>query len=321
MDRIKDRRYCMVTISDAEFSIASEVLIYSFLKYNPWFKGELLIIADDLPDDHKCRLEKLAPVRVMSPDPRLRESVDRLQAKEPRLKDIYRRLFSLEIFRLAEYDRVVYLDSDMYCSGDISELFSASNPLLACPDGFTYADQIRALLDGSDQITATERYGKTFNSSFNAGVLSVGSELLGESTYTQLLNLLNYDVWQALGESIFTDQMALNIHFENNFTALDGKYNYVIFLEGYQKGMDNLSLLDARIVHFAGPIKPWNCYAPEELLERAPNFIKFIDVWRELLDEARSTNKIADVRRLYDQQREWIKEHNLKNIKPTGRLY
>lgn len=319
------KKNCLVTISDSEFCIASEVLLYSFTKYNPGFDGDVLVITDDPDPGFRERLAQICKVQFVTPDPRLRAAVDLLQSHEPRLAGIYRRLFSLELFRLSDYDRVVYLDSDIYCSGDISELFTRPEPLLACPDGFTLGDRIREMLSADDVALATERYGKAFAQSFNAGVLSIGKPLLSIDTYVNLLEVLDPDRWKSMGPSKFTDQMLLNVFFDGQFTPIHSRFNYVIFLEEYQKCMETVSLLDARLVHFAGAIKPWHHYRPEQLTNRAPQFIKFIDVWRELLEEARPPPDAASRRiqaaERFKRQQAWIEAYNRNEIKPTGRIY
>jgi len=312
-------------ISDSDFCIASEVLLYSFLKYNPGFDGEVLVITDDPEPEFRERLSGISPVRFVEPDPRLRAAVEALQEQEPRLQGIYRRLFTLELFRLVDYDRVVYLDSDMYCSGDVSELISSTEPLLACPDGFTFADRVRQSLMNGDASPATVRYGKAFSRSFNAGVLSIGHPLLDEAVYLQLLDQLNPECWKDMGPSKFTDQMVLNRFFDGQFTPIHSRYNYVIFLEQYQKCVEQVSLLDARLVHFAGDIKPWNHYDPAQLLDRAPQYIKFMDVWRELLEEARpqpdEASRKVEVKRRFRRQQAWIEAYNQERIEPTGRMF
>lgn len=315
----------MITISDDEFSIATEVLIYSFRKFNPEFDGDIIVVTDDLSVTHRERIARFGAVRFEAPTPRLQAAVEELQAKEPRLQGIYRRLFSFEIFRLSGYRRLVYIDSDIYCSGDLSELFSRTESLLACPDGFTYEDRVRTLLGGDLPVTPAQRYGKRLTSSFNAGVLAVDGSLVGEETYQGLIDLLNHASWRRIGPSKFTDQMLLNRYFEGRFTPLPARFNYMIFLEEYQKCLERLSLLDARLVHFAGSIKPWNRYDPVELVHRAPQFIKFIDIWRELLDEARSDagsgRSPADLEERCRRQADWITAYNEQGIKPIGRLY
>jgi len=314
-------KICLVTISDADFSIGTEVLLYSFHKYNPDFDGEVIVLCEDLPDEHRQRLSSVSPARFESPDPRLHDAVRHLQQQESRLAGIYRRLFSLEAFRLEGYDRVLYLDSDIYCTGDIGDLFASREALLACPDGFTYADQIDSFLGGSEAPTERERYGRRFTRSFNAGVLSIGPQILGEKTYTQLLDWLKPERWKEIGPGKFTDQMLLNLHFEGEFTPLAARFNYMIFLEGYQKLCEAVSFLDARLVHFAGSLKPWFEYDGEVLARRAPQFIKFFDAWRELLDEARGPADPGEAARQYRRQQDWIREYNEAPIEPIGRLY
>jgi lipopolysaccharide biosynthesis glycosyltransferase len=315
--------YCLVTISDEDFSIATEVLLYSFLKYNSWFAGDVIVVVEDLPATHRRRLERLYPVRFVGPDPRLHHKLDILRQQVPELDPIYRRFFSFEAFRLSRYARAVYLDSDMYCAGDISELFESPEPLLACPDGFTYADRILALLAerNSEHTQPTARYGRAFGESFNAGVISIGGAMLGDRTYCELLNMLDLDTWSSLGKSTFTDQMILNICFENRFAPLHGKYNYMVFLEQYQKCLEGVSFLDAKLVHFAGAIKPWYCYGADDLVNQAPHYIKFIDVWRELLEETRDLDDPQAIDRRYARQKEWIKHYKSHRLKATGRLY
>ncbi|MBL8659791.1 MAG: hypothetical protein JNM75_08555 [Rhodospirillales bacterium] len=323
MNARPDRPYCLVTITDDEFSIATEVLLYSFLKHNSWFAGDLIVIEDGLSTSARARIEALGAVRFAKPDLRLQRQTQALCSRAPELATVYKRFYSFETFRLGDYRRVVYLDSDIYCAGSIEPLFLSSEPLLACPDGFTYGDRIRASLAGTEAgpPTPQSRYGHPFSASFNAGVLSVGPPLLGEEQYLALLDMLDFDTWRALGPSKFTDQMILNVVFEDRFCPLAAIYNYMIFIEEYQKICEGVAAADARLVHFAGPIKPWNEYDPIALLQRAPQFARFIDAWRELLHEARNTRPPAALSAAYRRQKAWIEAFNRAPLTPTGRLY
>ena len=129
--------YCLATITSKDFGIATEVLLYSFLKYNPWFDGDVIVIGDDLPNALEERLAHQRPVIFQRPDPRLRQAAEGLGDLLPDQQDVYKRFYSFEVFRLSGYRRVLYLDSDICCTGDIAPLFAATEPLLACPDGFT----------------------------------------------------------------------------------------------------------------------------------------------------------------------------------------
>ena len=322
MSESVDEPYCIVTISDDEFSIGAEVLIYSFLKYNPWFRGDVIVVTEGLSTPGRSRLDRHHRIRYVRPDSRLREKTEMLGRRFPSLQDVYRRLFSLEIFRLSDYRRVLYLDSDMYCAGDVAELFVTSEPLLACPDGFDYEDRIRAHLAGTDleAMECTERYGQRFQSSFNAGVISVGPELLTDETYAGLLELISCEHRLRFGESIFTDQMALNVYFEGRFKPVPAIFNYMVFLEEYQQCLQSASFLDARIVHFAGRIKPWHRYRPQDLMRLAPRYIKFIDAWLELLDEARREDSTESIESRFQRQAARIAQYNRNELQPIGRV-
>lgn len=312
-------RNCLVTISDPEFSIGTQVMLYSFTKYNPGFDGDVVVICDALPKAHRERISGVCNAQFVSPDPRLLNAVSRLKGSESRLEGIYRRLFSLEAFRLSNYERVVYLDSDIYCAGALADLFDTDAPLLACPDGFTYGEQIDARLERRAERPG-ERYGREFSRSFNAGVLSIGAPVLGEQTYLELLAWLEPERWKTLGPGKFTDQMLLNVHFDGRFDTLPAVYNYMIFLEEYQKLCEPVSFLDARVVHFAGALKPWFEYDEQVLASRAPQFLKFFSAWRELLEEAGGIPDQAVVRQRYQAQKDWIRQYNEDPIKPVGRL-
>jgi lipopolysaccharide biosynthesis glycosyltransferase len=40
--------YALATLTDDNYILGTKILIYSFLKYNPWFTGDIVIIFDKL---------------------------------------------------------------------------------------------------------------------------------------------------------------------------------------------------------------------------------------------------------------------------------
>ncbi|MBN2301628.1 MAG: hypothetical protein JXN60_03830 [Lentisphaerae bacterium] len=83
-------------------------------------------------------------------------------------------LFSLECFRHTEFDRIVFLDSDMLCLGDISSLFTLRADFAACMPGRDLARKRR--LAGY----------RTLSRGVNTGVMSIGRKYLNESVYAEL---------------------------------------------------------------------------------------------------------------------------------------
>lgn len=281
-------RLCLATVSDAEFAIGTEVLLHSFRRYNPWFAGDVVVFADTLPAESRARLERLYPVRVEEPNARLVAVSETLQARHPGLRAKHLRFLSLEAFRLAGYDRVVFLDSDICCTGDVSELFTRPEPFLASDDGYTYEDRLTPLLraNGHDSIASATRYGRAgHDRSFSSGVMALSPPWLGEATYAGLLETMA--AHDFTGERVFTDQAVLNAHVRGRYTTISGAYNYRVLLEDYIRYADDTPFPDARLLHFAGAIKPWNDYDPAALAAYDARYFKYIDVWRQQLEDAR----------------------------------
>ncbi|RDD61882.1 glycosyltransferase family 8 protein [Ferruginivarius sediminum] len=285
-------RLCLATVSDETFATGTEVLLHSFLRYNPWFSGDVVVFADALSQQTRARLSRLHPVRFEAPDPRLVEVSADLQARHPALSAKHLRFLSLEAFRLSHYDRVLFCDSDIYCAGDVSALFSRDEPFLASDDGYTYEDRLTPLLraNGYGAIASETRYGRQHDGSspgrtFSSGVMALSPPWLGEATYTALLETMA--AHDFTGERVFTDQAVLNTHVRGRYTTVSGAYNYRVLLEDYIRYAEDVPYPDARLIHFAGTIKPWNDYAPADLAAYDARYFKYIDVWRQMLEDAR----------------------------------
>lgn len=316
-------KYCITTISCDQFAIGTEVLLYSFLQHNSWFNGDINIVIADLSACNRERLSALYPINFIQASDQLISKVDVLRNHFPRLKDIHLRFYSLESFNQPDYDRVVYLDSDMFCAGDIKTLFTDKSPLLACLDGYSYEDRIAPIVQeaGLTLPLSNERYGKAFKNSFNAGVIAFSPRKLPKDHYTEMLSMLEYESWLSFDDSIFTDQMVINRYFDNQIEVVSSEYNYMIFLDSYLQFVDKLAPHQARMIHFAGKIKPWNNYHQSELLRHAPHYLPFIQQWRELLDAVRNRHKPQfSAQKLIDQFR-WIEQGADHQLEKIGRLF
>ena len=157
------KRYCLATITSEKFCTGTEVLLYSFLKYNPWFDGDIAIFADALPDEQRRRLSARYPVHWKARGPVVEEKISRLREQVPGLRaDLHLRLLSLEVFLLAGYDKVVFLDSDGLCTSDLEAMFRLESPFAAVRDGFSYEDLADRVLKraGKALIGGQPRYGR-----------------------------------------------------------------------------------------------------------------------------------------------------------------
>ncbi|MFC3032180.1 glycosyltransferase family 8 protein [Pseudoalteromonas fenneropenaei] len=277
-------KLCLATVTCDRFATGTEVLLYSFLKHNPWFEDDIIIFIDSLSPANRARLTALYPVKFVSRAQDVENAIALLREQLPELRaDLHLRLLSLEILRLTEYQRVVFLDSDGLVTGDLTPLFQHKAAFVACRDGFSYEDCADLLLKkaGYPAISQQARYGQaTLPNSFNSGMMSIGAEILTAQHYQQIVSLLgDFSLWRAFGLRGFTDQMLLNVHFQGQVEIIDGRYNFMPFIEQYVHWVDGITLTDACFIHYAGLIKPWFNYDEQEILTLAPHYLKYLQLW------------------------------------------
>lgn len=272
--------HCLLTITDDGFIDGTEMLVFSFLRHNPWFEGRILVLAGGpLGEASKARLRALANIEIIAPGADLDARVASLTQAIPALKRAGPRFASLEAFGLVDFERVVYIDSDAFVTGDLSPLFFDHRPLLASPDGSRY-DELLGDLDGAREANR-QRYGVALSACFNSGVLSIGGDCLQRHVRDALVASIDPDFWRGVETVGWTDQLILNRHFAGRATLLDGRWNYMPILEAKIRRAHRLHCFDARIVHMAGRCKPWETPA-DDLFEQAPGLAKFYELWRQL---------------------------------------
>ena len=149
-----------------------------------------------------------------------------------------------EIFLLSEYDKVIYLDTDMLCRGDISLLFNCNHDFCAVIN---------------QKMTEADEKILNFNGGFNAGLMVIGKKYLTEENYNEAISLLTKFKWHG-------NQGVFNKIFKNKTYKLP---------EEYLETTENLNLntlKTAKIIHFVGKKKPW--FSNDQLLKN--NFDPYI---------------------------------------------
>ena len=153
--------------------------------------------------------------------------------------EAYSRLFCA--FQLPkEVEKILYLDADMICTGDIAELYDLEfdgKTFIACKDVGIKPNVLERL-----SLPADYKY-------VNSGMLLINvNKLRNQYTNQDILKMIknNHKIL------IYPDQDLLNKMFSNEIKVIDIKYNLLAKTTPY-KDLKNKPL----IVHFAGSVKPW----------------------------------------------------------------
>jgi len=162
------------------------------------------------------------------------------------------RLFLPEL--LPDCDKVVYLDIDILLQADVGELFDielGDNVVAAKRTRLkTWANLVRPITRGSLHLPPEEAWlmrrrihgvGKLTTRTFNAGVLVLNLGLMRADRFTAENLYLVEKCW-------LNDQDVLNVYCRDRVHELDPSWNTVPSQD---------SELDPRIIHWAGPTKPW----------------------------------------------------------------
>lgn len=144
--------------------------------------------------------------------------------------------YRFDIFTFLEYDRVVFIDSDILFQVSLDELLKYDVDFGAC----------RAEVNGVAQINTP--YG------FDAGVMSVGKKFLNYETRKSLLEIAVKDAPEQTDiktKKWVSDEPILNTYFLDKITWLPDKFNFLVALSN-RKSINCLNNYQ-----FAGHNKPW----------------------------------------------------------------
>lgn len=247
-------------MTDAAFLPGTVVLLSSFLRHNPWFTGDIVIIHDGLPDAARARLQRFPNLRFHAVGAVLKDRLAELAVARPKIAAKLPILRSLEAFNLPGYDWVLKLDSDVLCTGSAAGLAGIDGALLGCPDQAYFRGHVRhpqTYVPQHMSLGAAERVSAM---AFNAGILFLRPGRLDPRVYDDLTERVHPDTWLMIRTG-HSDSVVLNRHFRGLWTPVPEKYNYMISKDSAHYTRPRCAPSDAVFLHYIGRPKPWDAEA------------------------------------------------------------
>lgn len=171
----------------------------------------------------------------------------------------------LYIFELTQYDKIIYLDSDLYIAKNIDDLFDMPH------------------LSGA--ISGKECYNEW--DGINSGLMVIVPE---EGILSKLLDVVKTHKF----DKDIGDQDIINYYYDwpNQNLAISEKYNIFYNLVDYYVDKFHYDPDDLRGIHYIGSIKPW-MYSSQDLNNKEFDLIKnarrhelyYLKKYRELLNQ------------------------------------
>lgn len=275
------KKYCIATVTDSQFVGGTLVLIHSFLKHNSWFKGDIILFNNDLGEEEKKWFDHFPRLSFVEVDPELHERTENLALEYERFQNRKGQFYSLNAFKLYDYDRVLFLDSDLLIRGSFKSLFKHKGDLLVCGDAYYYKGKRR------DPITfhkvspkEAELLDEVWLDTFNSGMMMIDKSVLTPENYQAMVDMINVPHFSKITSS-HSDQMLINQHFRKQYTLVSSTYNYRLVVAEQISAKDGVTYKDCIAVHYTARKKPWVPFHAIRSIKEYPEYRQSFDEWQE----------------------------------------
>ena len=239
---------------------------------NPKRKYDLLVFANDISERNKFLLKNMLPdnfsLRFIDVTDYVSKNFSECKFKAKGYWSIatFYRLFIP--FIMPDYEKVMYLDTDMCTNYSIEELFDidfGNKALIAVTD--TVSSILDVQPERKNYMVNTLKLVEPKNY-FNAGFVIFNLKNINCDSYKSMLlsAFKTKDFW-------FLDQDIMNIIFDGCVKLVHNKWNFMLDSFGYSIFKANITgdykrnYIEASknpyIVHYSGPRKPWDYFNDE----------------------------------------------------------
>lgn len=215
------KRAYITILSSEDFAAGVKALYRGIRKFSR--ESFCVNVNDDISSEIKAELAAMGMEIIEETNPNIDESL----FSERQLKDRWNNtLFKLVIFKNQEYDKLIYLDSDLLIRGNLDELFELP-AFSAVPDKVFFPEYSRGGL--------------------NAGVMVVEpSEVLYDRLIAEVYKV-------ASSQEVFGDQDVINSYYETwnerEELHLDASFNTCFYASE--------TIINPKVIHFILAPKPW----------------------------------------------------------------
>lgn len=256
------------------------VTLKSFLETNPWFDGDVVIMASEEFD--------LSQLRALWPKTSMGGIGDAFwtgikYATEESLRKTTN-LLKGEALLLTGFDRLLFVDADMLFRGSVLPALDSTAAVVAPPDRASLKGLRRSKRDY--RIDHAERDGPLAHS-FCSGFMILNASALGATQYQEFIGHLSRITREPLPDGL-SDQAIFNLMFQDAVHPLEPSYNYLV----RSPELMPLPIEDARIVHFSAIAKPWDPVNAFEAMQRGSSTAQAYAWWQE---SWRALNRPADM--------------------------
>lgn len=253
---MSSNRFAYVTLlyGDNTYFLGTLVFIISLLKTKPKY-DTVLLYTNDVPLE-KINILKEYYTKLIKIDYILFEN----KIKRKRFVDIYTKL---QIFKLTDYEKILFMDNDMYVQKNIDNLFNYSTPAgMAISENLKYKDN-ELVIDR--------------NIVFNAGVWLLKPSL---EEFNKLMEGL-----RSFNVSYQLEQEYVSYFYSGKWTNISYLYNFQFTLSSLEKTpirakvYKNVNIEDISVIHYSSSTKPWDTISDSNKTKKNKRFNEYTEYY------------------------------------------
>jgi lipopolysaccharide biosynthesis glycosyltransferase len=270
-------KYCIVTVTTESYSQWTMTMIFSFLRSNEWFVGDIIVISNDLTEETSEMFAVFNNLIIKKPSDRLIGKVANLSNQIPGFKNIASMFYSLELFNLKGYKKVLFLDSDMLVIQSVREVLDFDARFVACVESCWYSGMGRKV-DTYESTGSWPDPAMFIKNPINSGFMVIDEHHLTYENYDDLIDMIEAGLWSNK-KTFHADQLIINLFFKNRITLADARYNYRPTNAAGIRRRDQINFEDAKIIHYFRQYKPWNFKEVFELSRHEMVNLRAFKLW------------------------------------------
>lgn len=266
-----DKNYAYVTLLTTNEFMPGMLALWRSLKETKTKYPLYCVITQEITEENREILAFLGINLIERPEIPLTPTIYKYNVERNfPLTNWYKAFSKFHVFGLEQFDKIVYLDCDLFICKNIDDLFNLPH-MSSVVDG-------EGIREGfTDFLVKGDEYFKYFNSGLM--VIEPSMEL-----YNNLIDFIN----QIVPDRILADQNILSMYYkewkDNYDLHLPCYYNILIFALANYFEKDWFALDKVKVFHFAGK-KPWElgtiAYNAENILSRPS--LEYISVINSLI--------------------------------------
>lgn len=251
------KEHCIFMVVNDSFVQGAIITLYSFLKNNTWYDGDIIIGCGSdsgwgLSEENKEKLSNLY-YKTQIVELSFSDFYDIFENLTPISQGgmgFEMTVYKFHAFRLGDYEKVFVFDADMLVVGDISELFEQDI-------------KFGALYNVANEDFASDTFKRRNDEYFNVGVMVIGKEYLNEGTIIRCDEILKTgEIFEEIGiphyKGLYPEQDILNVLTKDKEVTMIPRA-----FGAHRFYCDENEYKNVKIIHYVSYLKPWRVYDGE----------------------------------------------------------